>query len=290
MHTRTLHISFLALLFFMGALPILLTAQTVTVVGAGTTEVNGTYSVSKILNGKPHYVKSIYQLYWDGTQWRLTDGKTIFYTNQEDTYQIQEQGWQAISGVSPMPSFTGDVITLNVKILDFKLKQMASGISLEWQISQFPGLEGFEIHQSEDGYLWEKLDFVSAESDSLEYSFLDRSPANSDQQSLHYRIKYIMSDGEFGYSRSLEILLEEWPTHLHVFPSRLSLNDSQVLGLDISPVFKSLTIRDMSGNLIDTFELEEERKYITLPSLSPGIYLLESIQDEERVTRRIVIY
>lgn len=48
------------------------------------TEWNGTYTYIEMSEGKPHYQKeSIYDIYWDGTQWWI--GDIIYSTDDVDT-------------------------------------------------------------------------------------------------------------------------------------------------------------------------------------------------------------
>ncbi len=73
---------------------------------AGTGVVNGTYEPQPPFNGR--YLYSLaggYVVEWTGTQWRVRNGATIYYTSNDDVeFPSQVTTWAAVSGVLPVPT------------------------------------------------------------------------------------------------------------------------------------------------------------------------------------------
>jgi len=56
-------------------------------------ELSGRYSEGSVVNGRPSYVKGAYSIYWDGAQWCLGDGNTVYYYVPNDTETPPEGRW-----------------------------------------------------------------------------------------------------------------------------------------------------------------------------------------------------
>jgi len=89
------------------------TFNAVIVSGAGSTEVNGTYTERGIDVGKRYYNLvgqpdsfGFYLIRWDGSSWRISADDEDLYMSGSDTEFPWDAVWEVSNGVDPVPTFT----------------------------------------------------------------------------------------------------------------------------------------------------------------------------------------
>jgi len=86
----------------------------VIVASAGTTAVNGTYTLNGTVNGRSAYVFGSYAIEWDGADWHLFDSGFTYYTSPSDVAQPWLATWFRASGSIPTPTFTEQSAGVNL--------------------------------------------------------------------------------------------------------------------------------------------------------------------------------
>lgn len=99
-------------------------AFTVTVAGAGTSAINGTYTaaIDALHNGRPFYTLAganplVSAISWSGTAWQIFDsGGDVFYDNGDENVSLPQLSafWEAINGDNPAPTVTDSSIAPTV--------------------------------------------------------------------------------------------------------------------------------------------------------------------------------
>lgn len=111
---------------------------------------------------------------------------------------------------------------LPVKLINFNGKAGDAGhVNLSWSTSEELNSSYFEVQRSADGKMWAGIGSVLAKGDSKisqSYDFVDRNPSNGDNL---YRLKMIDRDATFGYSRIINVKLEN-VFSLRLFPNPAS--------------------------------------------------------------------
>ena len=209
-----------ALLFLMVGFSNNIIAQTITVSGAGTTVVNGTYyKHASLYNGKPMYIKDPYKIAWrsDYSRWWIQDYNvgTTYYQNFTNTTNPPTGDWVVSNiylpsppPVSPAPTLTGDVDPLPVELTSFTAITKGRGVELAWKTATEANNFGFEVERNTMNN-WEKIGFVEGNGTTnapKEYSFSEK---NIPSGKYSYRLKQIDRDGKFSYSNVVEVSVAE---------------------------------------------------------------------------------
>lgn len=89
---------FILLLFFSG---ICLNAQIVTLSGSCSSTVDGTYTLSSTVNGKPSYINGSFRIEWSSTRWELLNSGNVIgaYNNSNTPYppSSSDSAWTDVS-------------------------------------------------------------------------------------------------------------------------------------------------------------------------------------------------
>lgn len=169
-----------------------------------------------------------------------------------------------------------DAIALPVEFLYFQAVESNVGILLKWATATEEQNKGFEIQRSQNGRVWETIDFTPGQGESeekREYQWVDQRPVRGLN---YYRLKQLDFDGEFEYSK---IVTAKWALsreldHLVTFspnPARsyLRMRNHSLENLE-------LMVYQGDGRLIQDFTMEpgEERELSTI-EWPKGLVLLK---------------
>ena len=125
-------------------------------------------------------------------QYSLTRGTVL------SSYPTQDGRWGTVWGIIPASA-------LPVELSNFTAKIFKSKVNLSWRTETEINNYGFEIERKTDGN-WQKIEFVKGNGNSnspKEYSYLDKNPVGGSK--FHYRLKQIDNDGQFEYSKVIEV-------------------------------------------------------------------------------------
>lgn len=153
-----------------------------------------------------------------------------------------------------------------VDLVSFSGESRAEGNMLKWTTASETNNKGFEVENSANGRLFQKIGFVDGSTDSkqkLVYSFTDAVSHSL----TYYRLKQIDWDGTSTYSRIINVKAKEQAIAVYPNPSRGNLtirakNRNQPYSIKSAQgitVIKSTVLPD---------------KEITTDSLQDGIYFL----------------
>lgn len=186
------------------------------VVNDGTCYSNVNFTEDGELNDRPRYASVAGDIIeWSGSRWEITTASSqIEYFNESDT------------GTPPCSSFAlwtvnnacgvdaGSVVAggscatelLPVELVEFNGVYQSNWVHLNWRTASEVNNEKFEIEESTDGRLYNKIGEVTGNGTTYErsdYSFSTISVSN--QSLLYYRLKQIDFDGKFEYSHAISV-------------------------------------------------------------------------------------
>ena len=193
----------------------------------------GTFSVSAVAGPHPNVLgTNVLQMYWKLTNGGLTSADVTFnyldadVVGNESNYVIgkYDGNWSfpggfinpttnqaTILGVTTFSDWSlGDQSALPVELSSFSASVAGSNVKLRWETATEVNNYGFEVErkvgslQSTVGN-YEKVGFVNGNGNSnspKNYSFEDK---NVSAGKYSYRLKQIDNDGQFEYSKSIEV-------------------------------------------------------------------------------------
>lgn len=184
-------------------------------------------------------------------------------------------------------------VLLPVEFVFFDIQVEEEGVNLIWETATESNNQGFEIQRSQDGKIWEALDFQLGAGSTTEpqrYSYLDK---NALPGINYYRLKQIDYTGAFEYSKVVIAQIKDKYDDPLAFPN--PAKDFVYLSLGKKSAFASQKIRikmfDALGGLVKSLELttvHEEIFEIPLSGLAVGAYTIEIDDDLERQYLRII--
>jgi hypothetical protein len=170
---------------------------------------------------------------------------------------------------------------LPVEIVTFTAVSGENGINLEWQTATETNNQGFEIERNTNSS-WVKIGFVAGNGNSVtknDYSFIDKNPVGD---TIHYRLKQIDYNGDFNYSKEIEVKADLSPNNFSLsqnYPN--PFNPSTTINYRIAKACKVvLKIYDLLGKEVNT--LVDENKpsgsysvIFNAYNIPSGIYVYE---------------
>lgn len=204
----------LALVLLVGVTNNIL-AQTVTVAGAGSAEVNGTYTYLEIYGGRNFYngPGGTYVLYWETAYspaaWKIADGGGHgIYLNIANTPLPPSGGWQQdntyfVGGIPPFPTLTGDV-DLPVQLTSFSGSSNNNLVNLRWTTATEINNVGFDVERNANNS-WMKIGFVPGNGTSNTPHWYSYTGEKLGAGTSSYRLKQIDHDGGFVYSQEISV-------------------------------------------------------------------------------------
>jgi hypothetical protein len=232
---------------------------------------------------------------WSGTEW-TNNGGTSFPGGH-----TQANG--SVLSVNFLP-FSENILTfgtteaanpLPIELTRFEVRRVGADVELFWQTASELENDYFEVQRSVDGVEYEVLGRVQGNGTSNRthnYFFGDTQPQIGIN---YYRLKQVDFDGNSSYSEvrrisfdgSVRLALRVYPN-----PTEVSNLNFQVSG---KPAVETrVRLLDLQGRVhfqkvyTDGGDVVEDTAYIS-SSLPAGVYLMEVVQDNQRVVDRVVI-
>ena len=217
---------------------------------------------------------------WDDTIWNMDAGFNSGYPYLD---------WQNPSG-TPLP----------VELSSFSASVIGSTIKLNWQTSTEVNNYGFEVErmsnlkgQTSDG--WDKIGFINGNGNSnstKSYSYEDK---NVTAGKYSYRLKQIDNDGQFEYSKSIEVDMNGVKKYELIQNYPNPFNPSTIIRYAIdSRQFVSLKVYNLLGKEVATLvnENKEAGNYLVnfnASYLSSGIYIYKLQAGEFFQTKKMTL-
>jgi len=175
----------------------------------------------------------------------------------------------------------GPSIPMPVELITFKAVSGENGINLKWQTGTEIRNLGFEIERNTNSS-WVKIGFIEGKGNSVtknDYSFVDKNPVG---ETIHYRLKQIDNNGNFNYSKEIEVTADLTPNNYSLsqnYPN--PFNPSTTINYSIAKAGKVvLKIYDLLGKEVNT--LMDENKpsgsysvIFNAHNIPSGIYVYE---------------
>ena len=173
------------------------------------------------------------------------------------------------------------VIKLNLKnmMLPLTIEQfcglkVSAGVLLKWETENEFQTDFFEIQHSRDGKVFSTIgvsECLSAIPYGAFYHFLDNNPTYGNN---YYRLKEFDQDGQYVYSKTINVINENQQNQLIVYPNpcrgAANLFSSSYIQLG------TLTVRDPSGKIVlRRIDLEGQHFFLDLSELQNGLYLID---------------
>ncbi len=293
---------------------------------------SGTFSVSAVDGIHPNAVgANILQMYWKLTNGGVTSTDLTFnyldsdVVGDENQYELgrYEGGWAFpsgtnntpiidinantafISGVSVFSDWTlGSPQALPVELSSFSYTIIGSTVKLIWQTKTETNNYGFEIERKiqmqGQNYNWEKIGFVNGNGNSnspKNYFYVDDFYGKPDYRTgkYSYRLKQIDNDGNFEYSKIVEVentVPEEFRLEQN-YPN--PFNPSTKIKYYLPKAsFVKVTVFNLLGEEIITLVNAEKPQGIhsidfNAAGLNSGVYLFRIEAGNFRQTRKMTL-
>jgi hypothetical protein len=202
--------------------------------------------------------------------------------------QFDEQQYYFSSGnttaqYSPVNIGSGLDSPTPVELSSFTVKTKQNIINLNWQTKTEVNNYGFEIERASSSTSpvqdWEKIGFVNGNGNSnspKDYSFIDKNPVGGTK--FVYRLKQIDNDGQFEYSKEVEV--EVVPNEFALYQNYPNpFNPATNIKFSLPKAARvNLSVYNLLGENIATLLNEEKEAgfynvQFDASSLSSGVYI-----------------
>lgn len=171
-------------------------------------------------------------------------------------------GWGLDYSIPGEVSLLFDPTIFPVEFLEFEAKVFGQSTLLNWATASELNNDGFEIEHSTEGSIWGKIGFVSGAGTSDEVNSYEFRHLEPQTGSNYYRLKQIDFDGNYEYSRILEVNFTPFAQGMSLYPNPAS----DQLNIDVLRSFTSgkLQVFDLKGQLIYQSTLDKNQASMSL--------------------------
>ena len=150
-----------------------------------------------------------------------------------------------------------------IEITYFRGENSYSGSIIEWQIENIQDVEFFELEKSEDGYLFETIDFSYPIDNIKEYTYIDYITSVDN----YYRLKVIEKNSEVSFSKIIYIGFDE-NNEISIYPNP----SSGKFFIKTEKNIESFKIYDTYGHFINQYNVTNNQFDLDLPN---GLYFIQ---------------
>lgn len=182
-----------------------------------------------------------------------------------------------------------------VELTSFSADVVNSDVLLKWETATELNNSGFEIERSRDKTIFSTIGFTKGKGSSTEktgYSFVDINPSSGN---YYYRLKQVDFNGEFEYSKVIEVLVEAPVQYALLQNHPNPFNPSTIITFSVPErTDVSLKIFDILGNEITTLlkaELNAGKHEVEFNAgnLANGVYFYEMKTNSFRAVKKLVL-
>lgn len=188
------------------------------------------------------------------------------------------------SGINPLP----------IELLDFDAALKDNSVELTWSTASEINNDYFTVERSSDGVSFKSVDQIDGAGNSkriLRYTHLDEAPL---QGISYYRIKQTDFDGKSDYSAIRKVVVgsNNKKLELNISPNPCAGNSCTI---SVSAKAGVLVLvfdtfgREVYRVVLNAASVENTFVNFTLPNLSPGVYLVNSIDGDNLASQRVVV-
>jgi hypothetical protein len=183
------------------------------------------------------------------------------------------------SSFSPfIVSKTGSVLPLQLKNISATLKNAA--VEINWIVLNEAGVVSYEIEKSSSRMNFVSIGSVNATNRSA-YQFIDVAPLSN---LVYYRLKITGSNAQVKYS-DIIVVKSGMNTGISMYPNPV-VNTLNITGLKNNSTIK---IRNAAGQQVGFQKSTASSLSMNVEALKPGIYVIEILSDNERITSQSFI-
>ncbi|MEO6230275.1 MAG: T9SS type A sorting domain-containing protein, partial [Ferruginibacter sp.] len=205
-----------------------------------------------------------------------------------------------VFGFTTAPNITnnqvnnGGLHTLPVSFINVGAHPATSGVDITWTVGVQLGIDKYIVERSVDGRSFYQVGAASAKSGTaniMTYNFVDAAPLTGNS---FYRIAAINASGKIEYSAIVRISMNSGNVGISLYPNpvikngrlNVELQNLQRDEYDIT-IMTNLgqqvakkTIDHVGGNSVQT---------ITLPYVTPGMYMIEVRNKNDRFVKKLIV-
>ena len=190
-------------------------------------------------------------------------------------------------------SQSGAVSFINAAVLPlswgvFTAEKSGSSSLLKWSTLQEVNTEKFVIERSTDGIHFNQIGNKNAAGNSngvSNYSLIDDSPFPGVN---NYRIKQTDLDGNYSYSEIRSLIFDLSSGLISISPNP-SKGGKVMLKIAGNQGNVKVTLLNTAGQILNIFDVSQERNDILLPTLASGIYYLKITGEHISSLKKLVI-
>ncbi len=226
---------------------------------------------------------------------RLNVISTVTGTTSNQSFTIKDYAYNSAPDKNIL---AGETSALPLNLLGFNGMVKNNQVVLTWSTANEINNKGFDIERSADGQNFYTIGFATAKGNAssiTSYSFTDTKRS----ESSFYRLKQIDNDGNYKYSRIIQINFVNSDAYkIAITPNPLS-NSATISFTLPQPKKVSINIFDMTGRLVKTlvdaemqagthqiiWDAEDEKGN----SVSEGVYILKFQTNNYSETKKLSI-
>ncbi|MFN3445757.1 MAG: T9SS type A sorting domain-containing protein, partial [Bacteroidia bacterium] len=232
------------------------------------------------------------------TQIANYQGALSNWTRYANTIPSGNNGYFKAFGLTNGGAFTFTDSAFNplpVSLNYFTAKVSGNDVLLNWQTASEKNNRGFYIERSADGKFFNEFDFVFGKGNSnilCDYSNTDINPFTN-SSILYYRLKQVDFDGNYSYSKSMMVRLDNKTLNAPIIYPNPVLTDMYVELNSPSKANVSVQLIDIHGKEVynQLIQVNDGINKIIVPeiaTLHAGVYLAKIVVDGEVYTMKVI--
>ena len=195
-----------------------------------------------------------------------------------DGVNLQDANYFTLGTINPI------VTPLPITLLDFTAEKEGRKVLLNWSTASEENNDRFEIEKTNDGINWEIIQSVKGNNHTngiVKYTEMDKNPFSGTN---YYRLKQIDYNGEFTLSAVRSVLFNT-PAELTAYPNPanqfLTINRGENATINLINELGQIVLADQ--------EISKDNTIFNLSNLNPGIYFVRIQEEDEIVTKKIIV-
>jgi len=219
---------------------------------------SGTYTYRiKFQAGDPNWDIQTVTISWNNLPAQIVSGSTITNTPFGGSDSQPFVGTGSLTVAFPVDYDRLNIVVVYqditpVELTSFSGNVNGQGVLLNWETATELNNQGFEIERSTSTQEWSKIGYVpgyGTTSEPKSYSFLDESVTSG---TYGYRLKQIDFDGQFTYSKEIEVFVDLTPSNFELFQNYPNpFNPTTTIKFQVPEAGNvSIVIYDMLGQVV----------------------------------------
>lgn len=197
-------------------------------------------------------------------------GSTTINPNDNDiVWNATTSRWEVSFDFTGYSGFfiTSDLDILPLTLLNFTGRHYNEYNQLQWETTDEVNVKHFILESSTDGNTYSPIATIAAGSNA--YSYKDNISFNG---KMYYRLKMVDNDGKFTYSTTVTLTSNSGGA-VSIYPN--PANDKVYISTGNEMLQHSVRLYDISGQLLQTIQINNSLQTLPVQHLKSGLYLLQ---------------